>query len=205
MIFPRFDARPPRADHSHKETPRGKHSRTSHGARMPLPRGITLPSGSRPVYGLTRFDAPPSRAVKPSGISTWRARARLPLRGQHKNWGFRIELSVLTIEQRLCGLNILNPRSSILNPKTYRTCFPIIPDRRSQPGHLEPRRREFLRLAATRDFNRPRVVIRVQPAFTRELSVLRGNIGNSPTNQGYGSLKMRARRGKPHSKMSVRC
>jgi len=79
--------------------------------------------------------------------------------------------------------------------------FPDYPEPKISAGHLEPRRREFLRLAATRDFNRPRVVIRVQPAFTRELSVLRGNIGNSPTNQGYGSLETRARRGKPHSKM----
>ena len=54
--------------------------------------------------------------------------------------------------------------------RTRRTCFPIIPDRRSQPGHLEPRRREFLWLATTRDFNRPRVVIRVQPALRGKLA-----------------------------------
>src|SRR5215218_8245336 len=39
-----------------------KHSTNRNGTWMPLPRGITLPSGSRPVYGLSRFDAPPSRA-----------------------------------------------------------------------------------------------------------------------------------------------
>jgi len=61
---------------------------------MPLPRGITLPSGSRPVYGLTRFDAPPSRTIRSSGILTWRARARLPLRGQHKNGQLRIEQTI---------------------------------------------------------------------------------------------------------------
>ena len=203
MLFPRFDARPPRADHSHKETPRGKHSRTSHGARMPLPRGITLPSGSRPVYGLTRFDAPPSRAVKPSGISTWRARARLPLRGQHKNWGFRIELSGLTIEQRLCGLNILNPRSSILKPTALVSRLSRAED--LSPGTWNRAAASFSSSRRQRDFNRPRVLIRVVPAFPRKIRVLRGNIRNRPTNQGYGSLDARARGCKPHSKMSVRC
>src|SRR5678815_1707901 len=85
----------------------------------------------------------------------------------------RIKLTGLS--KSFTALNILNPRSSIL---TYRTCFPIIPDRRSQPGHLEPRRREFLRLATTRDFNRPRVVITRMACVYARIRVQRGNIRN---------------------------
>jgi hypothetical protein len=87
---------------------------------MPLPRGITLPSGSRPVYGLSRFDAPPSRVV-----AQWQTDVARPR-----------STTVAGAAQELAIWNALRASS-------LPHLFPDYPALKIQHGHLEPRRRVF--------------------------------------------------------------
>jgi len=48
---------------------------------FPGDRHPRLRDCGRPVSGLARLDAPPSRV---SPVACWRAHTRLPLRGQHR-------------------------------------------------------------------------------------------------------------------------
>jgi hypothetical protein len=118
MIFPRIDARPPRADHSHKETPRRKTFIGPIAARE-----CRFPAALPHLWfeaGLRACEI--WRAAFPSSYAQWLS-------------------SAPTLNHRCGGSTRIGVQDAI-RILVYRTCFPIIPDRRSQPGHLEPRCRE---------------------------------------------------------------
>jgi hypothetical protein len=147
-------------------------------SRTPPPRGISLPSGSRPVYGLARFGAPPSRAVKPSGVV---ARPRsLTVAGAAQDLNASYQLSVSPVSRL--------SRAEDVSPGTWNLAA-------ASTSH-----------AATRRFYSSRVV-QIPPygAAGAGRGCCGAISGQAQQNQGGGLLTTQSFDSKPHSKKGVRC